>query len=492
MNSASTTKHQLYRALVLIFFTYLAAAFFSQGALDGPEHFSILEAANYKLGLSPKESLPDTVALKSQSWLLPAIAFGVAKLVALYDFNPFCVALTLRLIATLLGIFATLSLMRAGDGWLSDYRIKRATFFALGLVWFLPVLNARFSAEGISRSLFLLGFIPLVLSVQEGRRASLCTGWVSGLLLALAFEAHYWSAFLILPGLIWFLIYGKSSIQVHARVKGGFLLGLLAVAFLNRWGYGHATFPAAPYFFQHLFLKRVAGETAPWWNYFVWLITEFPPVWGLSLILGSVWAWYQKPKLSLTWVTAVYFLSLLLYSPRALVDLSPLAPLSLLVIALALQKARETRPDLLDVAAFRFLGTILIVTNALALVYATFSPAREEVSLYRSVWKNSAPAIYSLEGDPYKLEGRDAFFYRRPDLQVNANVTQYDLDKKIQEEGPGLYATAHLFEEGGIYLRSHPNCKPLDAQISHWIVGTDLERLIRRHWRPWALFFCRK
>ena len=72
MHSAATTKRQLCYAILLLFFTYLAAAFFSQGFMDGPEQFSVLEAANYKLGLSPKESLPDSIALKNQSWLLPA------------------------------------------------------------------------------------------------------------------------------------------------------------------------------------------------------------------------------------------------------------------------------------------------------------------------------------------------------------------------------------------------------------------------------------
>ncbi len=492
-STPSKSRQQFRLAVLLLFLTYLSAAFFSQGFLDTAEHFMVLETANYKLGLTPKEALPDSVALKSQSWLLPAVVVALAKVTSvIIDFDPFCIATTLRILAALLAIFAALTLMRAADGWFDESPLKKVVLFGLSLIWFLPLLSARFSAEGVSRSLFLLAYLPLIISVQQDRCLSRWTAFASGVLIALAFEAHYWSLFLIIPASVWFLCFGRNRISTHAWLKAGSVVGLLLVALLNRWGYGHWAFPAAPYFYQHLFLVRVAGETAPWWNYFIWLITESPPVWGLTLIFGSLWAWTQKPKLSLTWITAFYFLSLLFYSPRALVDLSPLACFAWIPILLAMQKLVETRPTLFQAQALRFLYTILLVTNLFALGYATVSPAQSEIPLFRSVWNYGVNRLYSLEQDPYAFHGKNSFFYRRADLKVFTGVSQFDIDKKIQAGGEDLFVAAHLFEEGGIFLRSHPHCKPLDAKISHWIGGTEIERLIRLHWRPWALFLCRK
>lgn len=492
MKDTPRYRQHPYVILSLIFLTYVVAAIFSDGFYHPLEHFQTLEAANFKLGLSPRESLPDSVVLKSQSWLLPGVAHFFARVLSCSGaIPPFCTALALRILAALLGWFSAVALLIAIEGWFSDRQIKKEAQLALAFLWFLPFVNARFSPEGISRSLFILGFVPLVISVQQSRSVSRGIAFLSGLLLALSFEAHYWSLFLILPALVWFLTFGKNRIATHSFVKLGFLTGLAAVAVVNHWGYGKWSFPALPFFYQSFFIKPATiPGTAPWGSYFSWLLTKTPPVWGMSLIIGTLWAWYEKPRLSLTWVTATYFFSLFFYSPRYFSDLFILAPLIPLTVFLALQSLFIKKPVVREAPSLKFLWFVLLVINALAFFITTFVPRHEEIALYKTLWKQPANVLYSLNENPFRIGEKETFFYKRPSLKVVIDFPQLELDQKLAKGNPPFYATARLFEVNGFFLRANSSCKLVTTGLAAQILGTELERLIHRHWRPWGLFLC--
>ncbi len=474
------------KTITVVVLLSLAAAIFSTGFCEPGEHIDILEAAAERLAGGGLDALSDNFQLKRQSWLLPGVAALVMKMGGA-NADPFCTALILRLIAALIGTAATLALLVSIDGWFQETKLRRTVVVSLVCLWYLPFLNARFSAESLSRSLFVLGFIPIILSVQRALPLRRCTALLSGLSLALAFESDYWSFYVIAPSLIWFFTFGKSSIKAIVFLILGALLGLGLAALVNKWGYGHWWFPAAPFFYQTLFLKPIAWT--PPWGYLTWLITATPPVWGVSLILGTIGAWILKPRLSLTWATLGYVAVLFVFGLRLGHELFLIASIVPPLVFLGVQEAVQRRPDLGGSQAVRLLWIVLAFTNVLALGYLTFTPARQEIALYRSVWNTKADTIHSLSTNPYEVGDKMIRFYSRPDLKMISGFTQVDLEQKVKA-GTSFFATAPLFEEAGMYLRYNPDCRAIDIGAKAWILGTDFERLTRSLWRPWGLFEC--
>jgi len=486
MSLTATLARSPSKTIVVVVLLSLAAATFSAGFHDAGEHFDTLEAASERLAGSGLESLSDNFQLKRQSWLLPGVAALVMKIGGA-NADPFCTALILRIIAALIGAAAVLALLVAADGWFSDTNLRRTVGLTLMLLWYLPFLNARYSAEGLGRSFFVLGFVPAILSVQRGQPLKWSTALMSGLLLALAFESDYWTFFLIAPALTWFFTYAKNSLKSVGLLKLGIVLGLCLVALVNQWGYGHWWFPAAPFFYQTLFLKPIAWS--PPWGYLTWLIVATPPVWGVTLILGTIFAWFLKPRLSLTWATVCYIAVLFVFGAREGRELFLIASIVPLLIFLGVQEAVQRRPELRVSQATRLLWFVLACTNVIALIYMTFTPTRREIALYQSVWNARPDTIHSLTTNPYEIEGKLVRFYRRPDLKMVSGLQQYDLEQKVKAGAP-FFVTAPLFEEGGMYLRHNTDCRGIDIGFKSWILGTDFERLTRRLWRPWGLFEC--
>ncbi len=483
--TATLTRSPLKTVAVVVLLS-LAAAIFSTGFHDVSEHFDTLEAAGERLAGGSYEALSDDFKLKKQSWLLPGTAALVMKIGGA-NANPFCTSLILRIIAALLGAAAIVALLTAVDGWFQETALRRTVVISLVFLWFMPFLNARFSPESISRSLFTLGFVPLILSVQRAQSLRWGTALASGFALGLAFEASFWSFFLLLPALIWFAIYGQRTYWSMARVKLGILLALGVAALFNKWGYGDWWFPASPFFYQTLFLKPMPW-TAPW-SYLTWLIVSTPPVWGVTLILGTVFTWFLKPRLSLTWITASYVLILFIFGAREGRELFLIASFIPLMIYLGVQEAVHRVPELRVSQATRLLWFVLAVTNVLALIYLTLVPARHEMALYQSVWNAKPDTIHSLGDNPYEIEGKVVRFYRRPELKMVSGLTQNDIDQKVKAGQP-FFVSAPLFEEAGMYLRHNPDCRGIDIGAKAWILNTDFERLTRRQWRPWGLYEC--
>src|ERR1043165_1365910 len=134
----------------------LITSYFSGGYHHMDEHFQKLEFCNYKMGYSPASDLPWEFFAQCRPAIQPGIAFVFAKVletIGLYD--PFLLTFLLRL---LVGILSWWAACRIILRLLPEFRTetgKKMFVCCSMLLWFIPYLGARFSAENVSAILLL-------------------------------------------------------------------------------------------------------------------------------------------------------------------------------------------------------------------------------------------------------------------------------------------------------------------------------------------------
>ena len=315
------------------------------------EHFQILEFLGLKLGFTEARELPWEFAAQIRPWLQPALYYVIAKpLLALGLTDRFTLAFVLRALSGLLAFAALRSLVRTSAPWLQDVGTRRSSLQFLTLAGFLPYLAVRTSSENLTASFFLLGF-----SVLMRERAPEATGsttpteqrdaLVAGVLFGLAFECRFQSAILIAGMLAWLVVISRARVRVVAAMLLGALLPVVAAAFIDHWGYGVWSFPPADYLRVNLFEGMAAQYgTKPFHGYLhITLPNIMAPVVFL-LNLGLLVCWLRRPRHVITWLTLPFIAVHSVLAHKEERFLFPIAQLSLLAAALALEP-RDTPID---------------------------------------------------------------------------------------------------------------------------------------------------
>ena len=192
----------------------IIAAWFSVGYNHSDEHFQVLEFCNYKLGLSPAAALPWEFGAQCRPALQPFIAYCVCKLLMLPSmYNPFWAAFLLRLGMGALTWVVTCRIVSLMLPTFATEKGRRVFTWCSFLLWFVPYVGVRFSAENCAGVLFFLA-ISLLLNVNE--YASVKRGMrllFAGLLLGFTLFLRLQMAFAFLGLGLWLILYSKWRIS---------------------------------------------------------------------------------------------------------------------------------------------------------------------------------------------------------------------------------------------------------------------------------------
>ncbi len=449
---AATETHTLStftrRILVISLVVHLWAAWATVGFFHYDEHFQILEWAGSKLGLISPDDLAWEFKSQIRPWLLPAVFTGVFKVLASVGItNPFHWATFARFLSALLGWLSVCFLVQACRGWFIEEKWRKWAIAGAALVWYLPYLHARTSSENWSGSLFLIGFTLLVLAVQRQGLAipvSLSTAWLSGLLMGLGFQCRFQMGIAVLATFCWAIWMARVGTKAIIAMALGVGIAISLGAVADYWGYGEWVFPAWKYFYVNLVEgKATQWGTSPAGSYLVWLFFRNFPL-GFVLSLGMVFAWFLKPKLSLTWVTLSFFAVHSVLAHKEFRFLFPLAPL-LPILAVFGYRAWANRSQAqFFVAKKLFLKwgsspvalKALVGINALVLVVVSSTPANPEVKVLERIYATATQSVYFTPVSPYQLAGLPVGFYKKP------GIAAIPIEALAQSQSPVEYLYA--------------------------------------------------
>jgi phosphatidylinositol glycan class B len=371
----------------------LVAAFRSEGFFAADEHFQTLEFAGTKLGRTPPGTLPWEYHYRMRPWLQPGLyVLGARGLGVLGVEDPFAWALAFRLFSGLLAWLGLVGLGLCAERWFAEPGARRLAARALVLLYFVPFLAVRTSAESLSTSCFVLA---LVLVVLRGDGAGPGLALLAGALLGLACSLRYPTAVMVLSLLAWMALVGRWPTRRLAWVLGGIASVLALGVVVDRWGYGEWTLAAWNYAFRNFVEGRAAREfgARPFWGYL--LVLGLGPLGPLNLLLAAavVAAWARHPRHVLTWATAPLALVQCVVAHKEVRFLFPIAMLAAPLLVLGLGAAPRPRWA-------RALARAVVVADLVALAALCLLPARAHVSFQRFASRRFPSGLEAYLAEP--------------------------------------------------------------------------------------------
>lgn len=258
------------------------------------EHFQILEPVFFKLGKTEAWTLPFELKVEMRPWLQPGFYFVIAKAVApLGVTSEIALATVFRLVTGVMSVAALAAFVETALPWFEGPARRVFVRFAT-MLGFLPYLFVRTSSETASMIAFTFAFAVALRGARKADRWTVAisnrAAIVAGLLLGVAFEARYQTAFLSLGLVAWLAIVGRASIGKLARVVVGGVLAVVACVLVDRWGYGAVRFPAVTYFQTNVVegVAEMFGAEPPF--AYLWLLPAnvFFPVVVVVIVLVVV------------------------------------------------------------------------------------------------------------------------------------------------------------------------------------------------------------
>jgi phosphatidylinositol glycan class B len=384
--------------LLTSLFFHLCAAYFSVGYFSYDEHYQILEFAAHKFGLTPAKELVFEYQVQIRSWFQPALDYVLMRFSSSIGWHEaWQWEWVIKTFHACLGWISLVCMALCAKRWIKSPRLATQAVAFLSLVYFFPYFHARTSGENLSSSLVWMATLLLM-----NKR-----GFWAFLLCALAFEARYQSALMSAGLAAWALLQPRFRNRnfIAASTLGG-LLGLSIGALMDRWGYGHWTFPA----FQYVLKNQIEGYSrnfgvSPWWDYFPSLgALGIPGVHAVLLALLIVFC-IRCPKhlislLSLPFLW-VHF-SIAHKEPRFLFPLAGAAALAVFLLWEKETSARHWIEKHVSGIYRKIFFRLAFAANAVFLLILCFGPCKLSIVFIRGL-KQHLPAgqmLYSKEQDP--------------------------------------------------------------------------------------------
>ncbi|MCB0699517.1 MAG: hypothetical protein H6551_07680 [Chitinophagales bacterium] len=403
-------KVSFYSALAI----FILTALFSTGYHHFDEHYQIMEFCNYKMGYSPASELAWEYHAQIRPGLQPFIAYCFANVLnGLGIYNPFLLTTLLRLMMAILSWWAISKLILQ---LLSDFTTSRGKMlFVLSgfLLWYVPYVSVRFSAEAFSSVFFLLACSQILKQERTGKNVLL-----AGLLLGVAWVARIQLGFAFVGIGIWMLM-NKWSLKHWFLMGMAFVLAVAACSIPDYWLYDTWTLVPYNYFNENILHSKAAsfGEM-PWWGYFeMFLMNGVPPISILLLILFFRGIW-QKPKHLFSLACITFFLGHFAIGHKEMRFLFPLSfPFGYLVavgIEAFIQGFQSKK-------FYRIGFKVLIIMNILLLLYAAFHPAQDTIQYYKYMYKSAnkgTVTLICLNESPYNRVTLESNFYKHTNLNI--------------------------------------------------------------------------
>ncbi len=459
----------------------LVAAVRSVGFHNVDEHFQTLEFASAKLGRTPWSALPWEYSFRMRPWLQPALyTIGARGLLALGVLDPFAWAFGFRLFSGLLAWVGLVGLAVCCGRWIADPWARRLAIRALVLSYFVPYLAVRTSAESLSTSCVVLALCLIGLGTEL---TSAGIAFLTGVLLGLACGFRYATAVVVVSTLAWLLLVARAP----ARRLGWVLLGMASALVLalavDRWGYGEWTLAAWNYAFRNFGEDRAAREFGdlPWYGYLLVLARGPCAPINLLLALAVVVAWVRRPRHLLTWATAPLALVQCAIAHKELRFLFPIAMLSPLLLAFALEGVPWRRWA-------RVLAGGVVALDLVGLAALCALPAQPQVAFLRFVTRRfpaGLEAVSTTPSSPWVRGKLTLYFYGPPpagfrpwpgaaDL-VGSGVARLNLVVSSWDPPPATAPYA---------------CRAIYRSVPEWLSRRGWPRVAGKPPPAWDLFRC--
>jgi phosphatidylinositol glycan class B len=409
-----------FKWFLLGFGIQIITAWFSVGYHAPDEHFQILEFGYFKMAHTPAGDLPWEYAARIRPALQPLIVYVISKPFSFLGlFDPFLIAFLLRLMT---GVFTCWICCRLILLLLPEFiteRGKRIFVCCSMLLWFVPYLEVRFSAENVSGSLLLLSILLLfeLKTYSSGKRtAALLT---AGLLLGCSAFLRVQMSFAILGMGLWLLFVYKLPWRDWALLISFGIIALGINVCIDHWFYEAWVFTPLNYFDVNIIQHKAAEfGVFPWWYYFkMFLESAVPPI-SIVLLFFFLSALYKKRAHLFGLICICFLLPHFLTGHKEIRFLFPIVFPFIFLCCIGIDKWLAKNPDK---RYYRWLFPVMVVMNCSLLLYRAFAPAQESMSYYKFIYRYSqqqSTTLITQEKSPYKLVGIPVNFYKPPRLDL--------------------------------------------------------------------------
>ncbi|MBK7384972.1 MAG: hypothetical protein IPI81_16790 [Flavobacteriales bacterium] len=348
---------------------YVTAAWFGVGYSAEDEFQQVILYAEHLRGHVDVSALPLDYHQQWRSMVLPLICTGVFKVCALVGItDPFILTLMLRLLTAALALWITNRFIRSVLPTLHADHTQAFTLFSWFL-WFVPLLQIRFSGETWSGLLFLhaLGMI-----MDDKRRNPL----VIGSLFALVIVLRPAAGFLPFGAMLWMLLIKRSGRTQMLRMIGAGVVVLITSAVLDSVVYGKATSTLWNYATAGITGEEAVRFTAlPMYQYVLFTVKYATVPIGVLLITAFTCLIALRPKHVLIWVLLPFLIIHSILPVKELRFLFPLAPLMPWLLISAWEALHDRWPVLMSRTIWLRALFFFAAVNVLALLVGITTPA---------------------------------------------------------------------------------------------------------------------
>lgn len=357
--------------LLLAAVVFTIAALFGVGYHAEDEQRHVIEFAEGLRGNIPEEELAIEYHMRIRSMVQPVLCAGVfAGCAAIGVTDPFDVTLLLRLITAALALWVIHGFVRSTALLLAP-ELHRPFILLSYFLWFVPVLNIRFTGEAWSGLLFLRG-LSLLTGDRTSRELLFAGLWFGA---AILFRPA--AAMLPFGALLWLLAVQRVGWRdVFGLLSTGVLMLLLGVA-IDSMAYGEPVFT-----FWNYARAGIGGEeawrftTLPWYHYILFILKYAVPLIGIVLLASFAVLVILRPKHPLVWIIAPFLIAHSILPVKELRFLFPLAPLMPWLVISAFAALRERLPGLMRRRVLLvIIISPLVLINAIALAVSIATPA---------------------------------------------------------------------------------------------------------------------
>ncbi len=398
-------------------FFLIIASIFSIGYYHVDEHWQILEFAGSKLNLISTDNLPWEYAYQIRSSIQPVFVVQLYKLLDLVGLsNPFTVSFVLRILSAALSFYSMYMLYKVYRPQIKDAILQKWFLTLSFLLWFAIYNAVRFSSEGWSGTLFIIGYAHYFLIKKENYFNYL----VVGLMLGLSFLFRFQLGFLSFGFVLWMVFIRKEKLNKIAYIFSGILLALLIGVISDRWFYGEWTMTAWNYFEQNI-IYDVASKhgVSLWWYYITQSIQATIPPFSLLIVLSFILVFVYKKSSPLTWSLLPFLLIHFVIAHKEIRFLFPIIGFIPIIIIKGIEIIQNKwAANILKNKVFLVFMKTFIVINFLSMVFVSLRPSENEVLLYKSIYDQyqTPVMLYYFEKNPYHA-ALDIYFYKRENLE---------------------------------------------------------------------------
>jgi len=475
----------------------VASAWFNRGFFSHDEHFQILEFAWYKLGRTPVGGLAWEFDAKMRPALQPFLAAGLFRVLdALVWFTPFFASFLLRLVSGLLGLWISLELCIRVLPWVRDASFKRLLLPGMLFLWFLPYTHGRFGSENWGGLLFFGGLCLLLdaTNPENTRRAMLRTA-LAGLAWGAAFYCRYQVGFAIAGAGLWLVFIRGARARAIAVLTASFALACALNFVLDHWLYG--AWVNTPYNYFHANLvegKAAMFGTQPWWFYFVQMLAILVPPFSLVLVgLLGAGMWFCRRNV-LVWAVLPFVIGHTVLGHK---EVRFLIPITYAIVPL-LVLAADNLPASLQARLAGWQGRrgaatavrVFIALNTLALLFMTFKPSSETVTVYQWLYEQSREqpiVLYTGSRLPYSMGSYELNFYRPANVMVK-NVGDVEELRAAIANGHGRVFLFQPSLRPPLWTaQNRIGCTPVVRTLPSWVTRVNINNWTSRMY-VWTVF----